>query len=602
MHKFLIPILLFITSLNVNGQSQNYLRLYFEINPKFSADLIFRELDHEATYASEDGYISEIAESTFEKIKPYLLHTKILISDMEGYYEENLKADYVKLLQENRETKTPSFVPKGFKLGSMSGYLTLEEIYATLDSMAQDYPHLITVKKSIGSSYENRPIYSVKISDNPNEEENEPEVLYTALHHAREPIGMMQLIYFMYHILESYETNDSIKCLINERQLYFVPVVNPDGYFFNQTNRPAGGGNWRKNRKKNINGTMGVDLNRNYPYQWGFDDDGSSPEGNSEIYRGSSPGSEPEIKAIMNFCKSHNFKNALNYHTFGNLLLYPWGYAEEICEDKENFETFAQEYVRSNNFLPGSPPEILYNANGGSDDWMYGEQFSKSKIFSFTPEVGLASEGFWPIASRIIPNCESTLPMNLLHANYGGASLEIISTNSPLQVNNNTWTYTLKVRNRGLHKSLSHIIAQSANNYFEITDSKFAVDSLSEIEIILTLKVKEGTPGIFTIPVEIDLSDNFCNHWRTSLDLDYAGIPTSTKNNLTPDVKILSHKIVLTNPEYYHKISLYNLQGKLLNTANPSHEINIDPLIPGLYFIKIESKNKSIKNYRFVVN
>jgi len=82
MHKFLIPILLFITSLNVNGQSQNYLRLYFEINPKFNANLIFRELDHEATYASEDGYISEIAESTFEKIKPYLLHTKILISDM----------------------------------------------------------------------------------------------------------------------------------------------------------------------------------------------------------------------------------------------------------------------------------------------------------------------------------------------------------------------------------------------------------------------------------------------------------------------------------------------------------------------------------------
>jgi len=484
----------------------------------------------------------------------------------------------------------------------MSGYLTLEEIYATLDSMAQDYPHLITVKKSIGSSYENRPIYSVKISDNPNEEENEPEVLYTALHHAREPIGMMQLIYFMYHILESYETNDSIKCLINERQLYFVPVVNPDGYFFNQTNRPAGGGNWRKNRKKNINGTMGVDLNRNYPYQWGFDDDGSSPEGNSEIYRGSSPGSEPEIKAIMNFCKSHNFKNALNYHTFGNLLLYPWGYAEEICEDKENFETFAQEYVLTNKFLPGSPPEILYNANGGSDDWMYGEQFSKSKIFSFTPEVGLASEGFWPIASRIIPNCESTLPMNLLHANYGGASLEIISTNSPLQVNNNTWTYTLKVRNRGLHKSLSHVIAQSANNYFEITDSKFAVDSLSEIEIILTLKVKEGTPGIFTVPVEIDLSDNFCNHWRTSLDLDYAGIPTSTKNNPSSDIKILSHKIVLANPEYYHKISLYNLQGKLLNTANPSHEINIDPLIPGLYFIKLESKNQSIKNYRFVVN
>lgn len=602
MHKFLIPILLFIASLNANGQSQNYLRVYFEINPKYNSNLIFRELDQEATYPDGNGFISEMPENAFEKIKPFLLNTHILINDVEKHYEENLIADYARLMKENKETQTPSFAPKRFKLGSMSGYLTLDEIYAQLDSMAQVYPHLVTVKKSIGNSYENRPIYYVKISDNPNEEENEPEVLYTSLHHAREPIGMMQLIYFMYHILESYETNDSIKCLLNERQLYFVPVVNPDGYLFNQTNRPAGGGNWRKNRKKNINGTMGVDLNRNYPYQWGFDDDGSSPEGNSEIYRGSSPGSEPEIKAIMIFCKSHNFKNALNYHTFGNLLLYPWGYAEEICEDKENFETFAQEYVRSNKFLPGSPPQILYNANGGSDDWMYGEQFSKSKIFSFTPEVGLASEGFWPIASRIIPNCESTLPMNLLHAAHAGAYLEVLPTTTLVQISNNTWSYSLKIRNRGLHKSLSHIIAHSSNNYFEITDSKFAIDSLSEIEIKLTLKVKEGTTGIFTIPVEINLSDNFCNHWSTTLDLDYAGVPTNTKNYSDSDIRIHSHKIVLTNSEHYHKIALYNLQGKLLKTEIPAHEINIDALIPGLYFIKLESKNQLIKNYRFVVN
>ena len=112
----------------------------------------------------------------------------------------------------------------------MGGFYTLSEVIGELDNMKIQYPILISTKISIGNSVENRPIYTVKISDNPEFDENEPEILYTALHHAREPQSMMQMIYFMYYLLENYNTDPSVQYLVNNRELYFIPVVNPDGY------------------------------------------------------------------------------------------------------------------------------------------------------------------------------------------------------------------------------------------------------------------------------------------------------------------------------------------------------------------------------------
>ena len=97
---------------------------------------------------------------------------------------------------------------------------------------------------------------------------------------------MVSLIYFMQYILSQYGTDPEITCLINNRELYFVPCANPDGYVYNQTTNPNGGGFWRKNRRNNGDGTFGVDLNRNFDYNWGFDNNGSSPITSSEVYRG----------------------------------------------------------------------------------------------------------------------------------------------------------------------------------------------------------------------------------------------------------------------------------------------------------------------------
>src|SRR5690606_38232143 len=107
-------------------------------------------------------------------------------------------------------------------------------------------------------------------------------------------------------------------------------------YVYNETTDPGGGGFWRKNRRNNGGGTYGIDLNRNYGYFWGYDNVGSSPNPWSETYRGTAPFSEPETQALRNFLGSgRSVRIALNSHTSGDLLLYPWGYEYDTCTPDE---------------------------------------------------------------------------------------------------------------------------------------------------------------------------------------------------------------------------------------------------------------------------
>ena len=133
----------------------------------------------------------------------------------------------------------------------MGGYLTYTEALQEIDDMASLYPDLISVRAPISNftTFEGRNLHWVRISDNASMDENEPEVLYTAVHHAREAITIQQMVYFMWYILENYDSSDEIKTIIDNTELYFVPFVNPDGFVYNETTNPNGGGLWRKNRR-----------------------------------------------------------------------------------------------------------------------------------------------------------------------------------------------------------------------------------------------------------------------------------------------------------------------------------------------------------------
>jgi len=345
----------------------------------------------------------------------------VLIEDWEEHYrrrqqEESLRPSPVVLSSE----------VKHFHLGSMGGYLTLEEIIGELDSMRSAYPLLITARDSIGASVENRPLWAVKISSNAGLDEAEPRALYDALTHAREPGGMMQMIYFMWYLLENYGTDPEVTHLLDHRELFFIPVANPDGYRYNEISRPDGGGMWRKNRRENPDGSIGVDLNRNYGFAWGHDNAGSSPDGASEVYRGPEGFSEPETRAVRDFCVAKGFSVALNYHTYSNLLIYPWGYLDSDTKDSVRYRAMAEDMTSFNRYSYGTGGQTVgYITNGDADDWMYGDTLRKPRIISMTPEVGSITDGHWPPASRILAQAEENLYANLYLAHAAGQCITI---------------------------------------------------------------------------------------------------------------------------------------------------------------------------------
>jgi hypothetical protein len=311
-------------------------------------------------------------------------------------------------------------------LDLMGGYKTFDEINTALDVMHATYPSITTAKFSIGQTLEGREIYCIKISDNPEVDENEIELFYNALHHSREPAAMEVLFLFMDQLTTQYGIDAHLTYLVNNREFYFVPCVNADGYVYNQTTNPNGGGMWRKNRRNN-GGSYGVDLNRNYGFNWGFDNSGSSPTPSSETYRGTGPFSEPETQVIRDFVNSREFVVAMNYHTYSNLILYPWGtqaYEGGFCTDNDEFHLMADsmriyiQQVNGANYTIGPPWSVLYGVNGDANDWSYGEQSTKPKIFAFTTEVGNASDGFWPAQNRILPLAQENLPANIFIARY----------------------------------------------------------------------------------------------------------------------------------------------------------------------------------------
>ncbi|MCK4412301.1 MAG: hypothetical protein KAY32_02030 [Candidatus Eisenbacteria sp.] len=304
------------------------------------------------------------------------------------------------------------------------GYRNLGDLYSyseavdLLDQLHAQYPAITTAKFSIGTTHEGSTIWAMKVSDNPDIDEDEPEVFFDALHHAREPITVNVLIETIRHLCENYGTDPEATFLVDQRETYFVPVVNVDGYLYNEQNYPGGGGMWRKNRRDN-EGTscMGVDPNRNYPYEWGGT--GSSSDPCSDVYHGPTPGSEPCVQAIMNLCNEREFVTHDSYHSYGGMVLFPWGYTTAHTPDDATFRTTATAMQAFCGYSIGQPGEILYTVSGGTFDWTYAEH----GMFSFTTEVD--GSGFWPADAEVPGLVAENIPKNLYLMNVAGAYLTL---------------------------------------------------------------------------------------------------------------------------------------------------------------------------------
>tara|TARA_B100000900_G_scaffold231906_2_gene196964 strand:+ start:2483 stop:4687 length:2205 start_codon:yes stop_codon:yes gene_type:complete len=406
----------------------------------------------------------------------------IIIEDLESFYLSRLTDNYT----------------REFGLGSMGGYYTFDEIVNNLDLVFSECSDIISQKVSIGQTYEGREIWAIKFSDNPNIDEDEAEVLYTGLHHSREPMSYMNLFYYMYWLCDNYGIDDLATKIINNRELWFIPAINPDGLVYNQTIAPGGGGMQRKNMRETCSSTpTGVDLNRNYDFMWALDDQGSSGDGCNETYRGSSAFSEPETRAVRDFTNEHDFPIAFNYHSYSNLMIYPYGFDYENTVPQEDLQTFidyGQDMVQFNGYALGTGTDLLYPVNGEACDWMYGEH----QIFAYTPEIGSQQDGFWPATDRIVPLAEDNLYPNQFIAIHAGANIksELITNASDSYLQGNSYPLSISLNNVGLSESQSttYLSIQSDQLNIEIDDIVISsIDGRSSIDF--------GVVGDFTIPI-----------------------------------------------------------------------------------------------------
>ena len=352
--------------------------------------------------------------------------------------------------------------------GSMGGFRTLVEIEQEMDRLAASYPQIVSARQALGTSHEGRTIWSLRVSDNPAVyEPGEPTAWFDAIHHAREPMSGESLLLFIDWLGQRYGSDPMVTRLVDSRNFVFVPCVNPDGYEYNRQVAPNGGGMWRKNRRDNLDGSFGVDLNRNYDWEWGPQWGGSSSGTYSEIYRGPAPFSEPETQAMRDAAAMWPPRMSISTHSYSNLWLYPWGYTTIYTADDPAFFEYGTRMTANNYFPYGTIWEILYTANGNTIDYHYGTYGA----FSFTPEIGSPGDGFWPIPGRIPALFHHVLPGYLMTARWSGAWAEVVDRQwvelsgdgDPWPEPGEEWELGLVVENQGMDPLNASFVATSAD-------------------------------------------------------------------------------------------------------------------------------------------
>ncbi|MFD3588987.1 M14 family zinc carboxypeptidase [Streptomyces sp. NPDC058683] len=299
-------------------------------------------------------------------------------------------------LSAKAETRVADASQGVFRPYSGSGGLK-EEILRT----AQANPGLTKVE-SIGRTISGQDILALKLTKGAksSKDGSKPSVLYVSNQHAREWITPEMTRRLMHYYLDNYSTDKRVKKIVDSTELWFVLSANPDGYDY--TFQDSDTRLWRKNlRDVNGDGAIstgdGVDLNRNFGYKWGYDDEGSSPNPTSETYRGASPESEPETKALDDFEKRVDFTYGINYHSAAELLLYGVGWQVATpTPDDVLYKALAG--TPDNSAVPGYHPQVsseLYTTNGEAD----GHASNVNGMAMFTPEMSTCQT-----ASNIDPN------------------------------------------------------------------------------------------------------------------------------------------------------------------------------------------------------
>jgi hypothetical protein len=508
--------LIISSTLSITGQN---LEKYSQVKIYAVSDFQFRQIENAGLFLDHginkpgEYFETWLSQTEIKMLQNSGVPFEITVDDWDSYYQERQRKNEI-----SRDTKLITEYNITHNIyGSMGGHMKWQEAVSELDSLRMEYPNFVSEKFSIGNSYENRPMWTIRVTKNPNAPTGRPEIWYNAITHAREPMGMMNVFYYIYWLLENYNIDPVATYILNNREIYFTPFINPDGYVYNQTTNPNGGGMWRKTRSQQ-SGAIGVDPNRNFgTYNfWNSPNGGSSTSPSSDTYRGISPFSEIETQNFKNFLNSRNFKATLDYHTYGNYLIKPYAWCDPTpTPDDAIFNEFGNDIVANNGYTFGTPYQTVgYYVRGGDLDWIYSNDTTghSNHIFGMTPEVG--TSGFYATQAEIIPYSKNCMFMNIYMAMITGPYVS--SAKNTLNKSNYTQgeNGTLKVvfKNKGLGDASNIKIEWTSNsNYINIPNQIFLKSSMpsrTSDSTIFNFTILDSCPSVYYVPTTLKIKIN----------------------------------------------------------------------------------------------
>jgi carboxypeptidase T len=490
----------FTDSPEINPDKYSKVKIFVS-SPGDIQTLISRGISADEYWGSvKEGIILVLSSFEMNILRNSGFRYDILEDDMAKFYRDRKVPSEQELRRSYEQMHTDNV--NSYTLGSMGGFHTYAEIIRELDTLKYFYPNLVSTRMSFGTTQEARTIWGVKLSDNPNVNESatEPAIYFDGMHHAREPMAMEVQLYYMYWLCENYAANPEAAYLLNNREIYFVPCVNADGYVYNQSTNPNGGGDWRKNRRNN-GGSYGVDLNRNYGYGWGYDN-GSSNVPSSDTYRGPSAFSEPESQGIRDFLLARHPKIGLSLHSVSGSILNPYSYCDTAVR-YDLYADFSSEFAQTNQYPYGTVMEMLaYYSSGTTRDYMH-----VTGTYGWTVEM--SGSDFWPLSSEIIPLNILNLPMMKYISWVGGAYPKMQNFNvvgRGMVSKNDTLQLKIAVRNKGLSQTSKNVVVEVATNYANATPlvSSVNYDSIQ----VKQIKENASTPFKFKVSNSAVIGDN----------------------------------------------------------------------------------------------
>ena len=292
---------------------------------------------------------------------------------------------------------------------AIAAYHSAETLEQDLRQLAESQPEIAELRE-IGRSLEDRPIWALRIGER---RASEHKLLFMGCHHAREWVSV-EVPYLLAEHLVNHADQPPVRQWLQRGEIWVAPMVNPDGHEFSRTQDRL----WRKNRRTNFDGSIGVDPNRNYGYMWGtLNISTSSHVPSDPTYVGPRAFSEPETRAVRNLVASELFRGVITYHSFSQLILYPWGYTSQPIPDASDLSTMTklakrmQQLIRGVHGITYTPQQSsqLYLTAGDTTDWTYGEYGIPSFTIELRPD-SVEDGGFILPPEQIEPTFEENLP------------------------------------------------------------------------------------------------------------------------------------------------------------------------------------------------